>query len=42
VYFDIGKQKIVWILKYRENDEEVAGNALKAKGGGYGQPQFFF
>jgi hypothetical protein len=28
VHFDIGKQKVVWILKYRENNEEVAGNAL--------------
>jgi hypothetical protein len=27
-YFDIGKQKVVWILKYREQHEEAAGNAL--------------
>jgi hypothetical protein len=29
VHFDIGKQKVVWILKYREQHEEVAGNALR-------------
>jgi hypothetical protein len=28
VYFDIGKQKVVWILKCREQHEEAAGNAL--------------
>ena len=28
VYFDIGKQKAVWILKLRKHDEESAGNAL--------------
>jgi hypothetical protein len=27
-YFDIGKQKVVWILKCREQHEEAAGNAL--------------
>jgi hypothetical protein len=29
-YFDIGKQKVVWILKCREQHEEAAGNALRA------------
>jgi hypothetical protein len=29
VHFDIGKQKIVWILKCREHDEEATRNALK-------------
>jgi hypothetical protein len=29
VYFDIGKQKVVWILKHREQHEEAAGNALR-------------
>jgi hypothetical protein len=28
VYFDIGKQKVVWILNCRERDEEAARNAL--------------
>jgi hypothetical protein len=28
-YFDIGKQKVVWILKCREQHEEAAGNALR-------------
>jgi hypothetical protein len=28
VYFDIGKQKLVWILKCREQHEEAAVNAL--------------
>jgi hypothetical protein len=28
VHFDIGKQKVVWILKHREQHEEAAGNAL--------------
>ena len=32
VYFDIGKQKVVWILKCRENDEKVAGNAVSRLG----------
>jgi hypothetical protein len=27
-HFDIGKQKVVWILKCREWDEEATGNAL--------------
>jgi hypothetical protein len=31
VYFDIRKQKVVWILKCKENDKETAGNALNAK-----------
>jgi hypothetical protein len=29
VHFDIGKQKVVWILKCREQHEEAAGNALR-------------
>jgi hypothetical protein len=29
MYFDIGKQKLVWILKCREQHEEAAENALK-------------
>jgi hypothetical protein len=28
VYFDIGKQKVIWILKCRKQDEEAVGNAL--------------
>ena len=28
VYFDIEKQKVVWIIKCRENDKEAARNAL--------------
>jgi hypothetical protein len=32
-YFDIGKQKVVWILKCREQHEEAAGNALSASKG---------
>jgi hypothetical protein len=28
VQIDIGKQKVVWILKLREHDRVVAGNAL--------------
>jgi hypothetical protein len=29
-YFDIRKQKVVWILKCREQHEEAAGNALRS------------
>ena len=29
VYFDVGNQKVVWILKCRKQDEEAAGNVLK-------------
>jgi hypothetical protein len=29
VYFDIGKQKVVWILKCKETNEEAIGNALR-------------
>jgi hypothetical protein len=29
MHFDIRKQKIVWIFKYREWGEEATGNALK-------------
>ena len=28
MYFDIEKQKVVWILKYKENDKETVENAL--------------
>jgi hypothetical protein len=28
VQIDIGKQKVVWILKHRELDEEAVGNTL--------------
>ena len=28
MHFDIGKQKVVWILKYKERDEKAAENAL--------------
>ena len=28
MYFDIGKQKVIWILKCREHDKEAVGNAL--------------
>ena len=31
MHFDIGKQKVVWILKYKEWDEEATGNALRHK-----------
>ena len=31
MYFNIGKQKVVWILKCRENDEEAAENTLRNK-----------
>jgi hypothetical protein len=31
VHFDIGKQKVVWILKHREQHKEAAGNALREK-----------
>jgi hypothetical protein len=27
-YIEIGKQKVIWILKCRENDKEAAGNVL--------------
>jgi hypothetical protein len=28
-YISIGKQKVVWILKCREQHKEAAGNALR-------------
>ena len=28
MHFDIGKQKVVWILKCKDRDKEAAGNAL--------------
>jgi hypothetical protein len=31
VHFDIGKQKVVWILKCRKHDREAAGNTSPAK-----------
>ena len=33
MYFVIGKQKIVWILKCKEQHKEAAGNALSRKWG---------
>ena len=35
MYFDIGKQKVVCILKCREKHKEAAGNALRDMGLGY-------
>ena len=32
MYFDIGKQKVIWILKCRKNDEKAAENALRIVG----------
>jgi hypothetical protein len=34
----IGKQKVVWIPKLREHDEEAAGNALRL---GFLMPPYF-
>ena len=31
VYFDVRKQKVIWILKCMENDEKAAGNAFNRK-----------
>jgi hypothetical protein len=31
VQIDIGKQKVVWILKHKEHDRVAAGNALRKK-----------
>jgi hypothetical protein len=30
VYFDIRKQKVVWIIKCREQHKEIVGNALSS------------
>jgi hypothetical protein len=31
VYFDIRKQKMVWILKHKEQHKDAAGDALMMK-----------
>jgi hypothetical protein len=33
VYFDIGKQKVVWILKHKEQHKEAAGGCSNDESG---------